>query len=245
MGILLTIAYDGTDYCGWQIQKNGVAVQEVVETAVGKALGGDFAMLGASRTDAGVHALGQRAHIITKTPCVVPLNKLPQVINSNLAPDVRILTASAVPDAFHPINDVKSKTYRYRIYNAKHNNPLTRRYAAFMPMPLDAVKMADAAQHFLGEHDFAAYCSTGTNVRSTVREIHAISVRRNGDDIEIDVSGNGFLYNMVRIIAGTLAAVGRGKIDPDAVPAIIAGRDRKKAGKTMPPQGLCLLEIFY
>ena len=246
MGILLTIAYDGTDYCGWQIQKNGPAVQQVVETALGRAFGhGDFALLGASRTDAGVHALGQRGHVVLRRPCRVPTEKLAQVVNSRLPRNVRIMAAAAVPDTFHPINDCISKTYCYKIYNAAHSNPLEARYAAFVPAPLDIAEMAGAAAFFVGEHDFAAFCASGSSVKTTVRRIFSLNVIKTGDTVEITVAGNGFLYNMVRILAGTLADVGLGKTTAADISAIIHSRDRSRAGKTMPPQGLTLLEVVY
>lgn len=247
MGILLTIAYDGTDYCGWQQQKNGLSVHAVLENAIAPLLGAGqgFSLLGASRTDAGVHALGQRVHLIASVPCPLPLHKMPLALNSRLPADVRVLAASQVPDAFHPINDAKSKTYSYRIYNARYQNPLSRRYTAFVPTPLDVEQMARAAQFFLGEHDFAAFCASGSSVKSTVRRIYELSVTKDGPVVEIIARGNGFLYNMVRIIAGTLTDVGAGKLAPQAIPEIIAGQKRTGAGKTMPPQGLVLIEVFY
>lgn len=245
MGILLTIAYDGTDYCGWQIQKNGVAVQEVLENAVDELFGPDFSLLGASRTDAGVHALGQRAHLMTKNPCKIPLEKLPLALNSCLPADVRVLAAEDVEDSFHPIIDTKSKIYTYKINNTKHHNPLLRRYTAFAPATLDTCEMSRAAAHFVGEFDFAAFCAGGSSVKSTVRRVFAVSIAREGQTVDITIQGNGFLYNMVRIMAGTLVEVGMGRLTADDLPAIIASKDRRRAGKTMPPQGLTLIEIFY
>ncbi|MCL2396763.1 MAG: tRNA pseudouridine(38-40) synthase TruA [Defluviitaleaceae bacterium] len=245
MGILLTVAYDGTDYCGWQLQDNGISVHHVLNTAIAKVFDCKFSLLGASRTDAGVHALGQQAHLMFETSCVIPPHKLPLVINGRLPQDVRIADARAVADSFHPINDAKSKTYSYKIYNARHRNPLLRRYAAFVPVVLDTDKMAHAARYFVGEHDFAAFCASGSQVRSTVRRIYDINVAKQGEIIEITINGNGFLHNMVRIIAGTLVDVGRGKLAPNDIGDVIASGDRSRAGKTMAPQGLTLMKIFY
>jgi len=264
MGILLTVAYDGTDYCGWQFQENGVSVFETRERAVGRLVdegiaaqgrndGGShgFSLMGASRTDAGVHALGQKAHLILegslKESFKVPLEKLPQVLNSVLPKDIAVTAACEVPDDFHPIWDAKSKTYLYRIYNQRHRNPLLWRYSAFVPDSFDVRAMQQACAYFVGEHDFAAFCAAGGSAKTSVREIYSLSVDSvSGNDvIEITVSGNGFLYNMVRIIAGTLVFVGLGKIKPDEIPEIILSRDRTKAGKTMPAKGLTLLEVCY
>ena len=245
MGILLTIAYDGTNYCGWQMQKNGLSVHGALEIALQKIFNCNFSMLGASRTDAGVHALGQQAHLMLEGTNPIPLDKLPLAVNSVLPPDIRIMAAKQVSDSFHPINDAKSKTYSYRIYNDRYQNPLMRQYSAFVPTTLDMEKMAQAAGFFIGEHDFAAFCASGSSVKSTIRTIYNLNVTKQNNIIEITVNGNGFLYNMVRIIAGTLTDVGCGKIIPDEIPYIIASADRVRAGKTMPPQGLTLVKIFY
>jgi tRNA pseudouridine38-40 synthase len=245
MGVLLTVSYDGTGYTGWQDQRNGKTVQEALSAAVTKVFACEFTMLGASRTDAGVHALGQRAHIIPRTPCKVPLRKLPLVLNNILPTDIRVLAAIDVPDNFHPINAAISKTYRYTICNSRYHNPILRNLSAHIYTELDISKMAAAGRHIIGQHDFAAFCSSGSTVTSTVRRIHTLDIARHNDMVEITINGNGFLYNMVRIIAGTLANAGLGKTQPAEIPAIIASGDRTRAGKTMPPQGLTLLEVFY
>ncbi|MCL2376612.1 MAG: tRNA pseudouridine(38-40) synthase TruA [Defluviitaleaceae bacterium] len=245
MGALLTVAYDGTAYCGWQMQENAISIQEVLTNAINKTFSCDFSLLGASRTDAGVHALGQRAHLILSEPSKILIPKLPLVLNGHLPPDIRVMAAFDVPNSFHPINDAKSKTYRYTINNNRYRNPLLRDFSAFMPMPLDVAKMATAAKLFLGEHDFAAFCAKGSIVKSTVRTVYALEVAKQGDCVDITINGNGFLYNMVRIIAGTLVNVGLGRIAPEDIHDIILSRDRIRAGKTMPPQGLTLMEIFY
>lgn len=246
MGVLLTIAYDGTNYCGWQDQRNGRSVQEVLSKAIEKTLNcSKFTLLGASRTDSGVHALGQRAHLISSAPERVPVSRMPLVLNTHLPEDIRITASVGVPDNFHPINEAKSKTYRYVIYNSRYNNPLFRNFSAFIPIKLDVSNMAAASRYFLGEHDFAAFCAKGSTVKSTVRTIYTLDVVSKEDLIETTIGGDGFLYNMVRIIMGTLTNVGLGKIAPNAIPAIIASRSRTRAGRTMPPQGLTLMEISY
>ena len=245
MGILLTVSYDGTNYCGWQDQKNGKSVQEALSSTIKEILKDNITMLGASRTDAGVHALGQRAHVIPHSPSKIPVGKLPLVLNAFLPEDIRVTDAANVSDNFHPINEAKSKTYRYAICNTRYQNPLLRNFSAFIPAELSMPKMVVAARHFVGEHDFAAFCASGSIVKSTVRTVYALDVIKGDELIEITIRGNGFLYNMVRIISGTLADVGLGKIPPDDIPAIIQSGDRTRAGKTMPPQGLTLLEVCY
>jgi len=245
MGVLLTVAYDGTAYCGWQMQENAISIQEVLTNAISKAFSCKFSLLGASRTDAGVHALGQRAHLIMDEPSKILTRKLPLVLNGHLPLDIRVMAASDVLDSFHPINDAKSKTYRYTINNNRYRNPLLRNFSAFVPMPLDTEKMAVAADFFLGEHDFAAFCAKGSIAKSTVRTVYTLDVTKQDDVVDITINGNGFLYNMVRIIAGTLVNVGLGRIAPEDVRDVILSRDRVRAGKTMQPQGLTLIEIFY
>ncbi|MCL1878060.1 MAG: tRNA pseudouridine(38-40) synthase TruA [Defluviitaleaceae bacterium] len=245
MQILLTISYDGTNYAGWQRQDNAVAVQEKVEDAIGSIIGRAVSLRAASRTDAGVHALGQRASFFAHDLCV-PLNKLPQVLNGRLPGDISVVAAVEVPENFNPQFDAKQKTYIYKIQNSPHPNPLLSRYAAHIPQTLNLSRMQEAAKHFIGVHDFAAFCATGSSAKTTVREIFAIEVKTQEEyGAEIRVSGSGFLYNMVRIIAGTLVYVGLGKISPDDTAQIIASKNRTKAGKTMPPQGLVLVEVMY
>jgi len=245
MGILLTVSYDGTNYEGWQDQRNGKTVQEALSAVVRKAFNTEFTMLGASRTDAGVHALGQRAHIITRQPVKIPAAKIPLVLNNDLPRDIRVFAASIVPDDFHPINRTVSKTYRYTICNTRYNNPILRNQSAHIRHLLDIDLMALAAKHIIGQHDFAAFCASGSIVKSTIRTVNSLDISRMGDMIEITINGNGFLYNMVRIIAGTLVNAGLGRLDPATMPDIITCKNRARAGKTMPPQGLTLMEVFY
>jgi len=250
MQILLTISYDGTNYAGWQRQENAVAVQEKIEDALAQVLphapwgAQRVTVRAASRTDAGVHALGQRASFFAEN-LRIPLAKLPMVLNGLLPQDVSVVKAEAVADDFNPQFHAKQKTYIYNFYNSPSPNPLLSRYSVYVPGKLDIPAMQKAARTFVGEHDFAAFCATGSSAKTTVREIFNCFVVQKGDAIEMCVTGSGFLYNMVRIIAGTVLYVGMGKIAADDVASIIYLRDRKKAGKTMPPQGLVLAEVRY
>jgi len=240
--ILLTIAYDGTNYAGWQRQDNALTVQQMAEEALSNLLNQPIKLSAASRTDAGVHALGQKA-VFTIEHMPIPLDKLPQALY--IADDVVVQEARQVSDEFNPRFDPKFKTYRYQIYNAKLPNPLESRYSAFVARPLDVKKMQQAAKKFIGTHDFAAFCATGSSAKTTVRTIFGCEVKKNGDMIQLLIRGNAFLYNMVRIIAGTLLYVGMGKIEAESIPNIIASKKRPQAGKTMPPEGLTLIEIQY
>jgi len=245
MQILLTVAYDGTNYAGWQRQENAVAVQEKIEDALETLLARPVTVRASSRTDAGVHALGQRASFFAPD-LRVPLEKLPMVLVGLLPSDISVTAAEEVPENFNPQFDAKQKTYVYNIYNAPCPNPLLSRYSAFIPGKLDFSGMKSAAKSFIGKHDFAAFCATGSSAKTTVREIYNCTVEKKDNDlISITVTGNGFLYNMVRIIAGTILYTGIGKIPPEKISGIIASKDRTNAGKTMPPQGLVLLEICY
>jgi len=245
MQILLTLAYDGTNYAGWQRQENAIAVQQKLEEALSTLLNRKVSVRGASRTDAGVHAQGQRA-CFTAPDLRVPLDKLPMVLVGLLPSDISVTAAEVVPEEFSPRFDTKHKTYAYSIYNAPCPNPLFTRYSTFVPHCLDIDNMKKAAQLFIGRHDFASFCATGSSAKTTVREVYACSVEKQSNEmITLTITGNAFLYNMVRIIAGTLLYVGLGKISADDISAIIASKNRKRAGKTMPPEGLVLLNIVY
>ncbi|MCL2360749.1 MAG: tRNA pseudouridine(38-40) synthase TruA [Defluviitaleaceae bacterium] len=238
MQILLTLSYDGTDYAGWQRQNNAIAVQQKLEEALSALLDQPIVTRAASRTDAGVHALGQRASFYADVN--IPLEKLPQVINGYLPRDIAVTATEAVPDDFNPRFDAKFKTYSYKIHSTP--NPLVNRYSAYVPRPLNIDAMKSAAKDLVGYHDFAAFMATGGSAKTTTREIYDCTVT---DDITITITGNGFLYNMVRIIAGTLMYVGLGKLPTNAISGIIQSRDRTQAGKTMPPEGLTLMEVGY
>ena len=257
MQVLLTLAYDGTRYAGWQRQENATAVQQVLEEALTRVLKpsivlDDFSSrivtVAAGRTDAGVHALGQRVGFFIDE-LLIPLDKLPQVLNGALPPDIAVQKAEQVSDDFHPRFHPRMKTYMYRFYNAPAPNPLLARYSTFVPRLLDVSAMQKAAGHFIGRHDFIAFCAAGGSAKTTVREVYACKVScettPGSKNINLTVTGNAFLYNMVRIIAGTVLYAGLGKIKPDDVPGIIKGRDRTKAGKTMPPEGLVLVGVEY
>ncbi len=249
MKILLTVAYDGTAYCGWQRQINGVSVQQVLEEVLREVLAQPgLTVTGASRTDAGVHALGQRAafSVPNGEPLKIPTVRLCRVLNGRLPGDIVCRAAAEMSDTFHPRFDAKKKTYRYRILNEEYNNPLLARTAWHVPRALDTDAMRRAADAFIGTHDFAAFCAAGGSAKTTTRTIYDLTLTPQDDGcLDLRVYGNGFLYNMVRIIAGTLMYVGVGKISPKEMPAIIEAGNRARAGITAPPHGLTLLEIEY
>ncbi|MCL2852960.1 MAG: tRNA pseudouridine(38-40) synthase TruA [Defluviitaleaceae bacterium] len=245
MNILLTVQYDGTDYNGWQRQSNTPhTIQEILEDALAQRLGAHHLLTAAGRTDAGVHALAM--------PCMfqcqeirIPADRLPFSLNSLLPPDIRVVDARITADGFDPILSASSKTYRYQLDNAAIPNVFKRRYAWHIHHPLDACAMHSAAAHFVGTHDFKAFAAAGGSAKTSVRTIFALDVERRSDEVIISVTGNGFLYNMVRIITGTLVEVGLGKKHPLDIPAIILSRDRKKAGQTAPAAGLSMIEVIY
>ena len=243
--ILLTIAYDGTAYHGWQRQNGQITVQEEVENGLTKLFNTPITIRGASRTDAGVHALGQRATFDIAT--TIPMASLPLAINNGLPRDIRVVKAQVVPEDFHPQYDAKGKTYSYKIYNKAITNPMLRNYTWLVKPTLDVATMHKAAQELVGYHNFLSFCAAGGSAKTFEREIYAISVTTSTDPhvIEIKVTGNGFLYNMVRIIAGTLAYIGYGKIDASQLGAILKAQDRTLAGITAEAQGLTLVEIEY
>ena len=241
--ILLTISYDGTNYSGWQKQKNAVTVQGEFDKACSALFKTDVESIGASRTDAGVHALGQRAVIDVDTS--IPAEKIPLALNPLLPDDIVVTHAEEVGADFNPRFKALKKTYEYSIYNAPFRNPIYRNYSEYVRCELDLDSMRTACEAFVGEHDFRAFCASGNSSKTTVRTIYSLDVEKDGDFIKIRVTGNGFLYNMVRIIAGTLIYVGEGRIAPDDLPEIIASGDRRKAGKTAGPSGLVLVKIMY
>jgi tRNA pseudouridine38-40 synthase len=249
----LTVAYEGTEFHGWQKQEPPDApplrtVQMVLEDAVRKVVREPVLVGGASRTDAGVHAVGQVAAFTTQQK--VPTARLPNAINARLPDDVQVVKAEIVNDAFDPISDALSKGYRYRIAHSRRGSvhaPLfDRRMLARTHHTLDVARMNAAAKHLIGTHDFASFTKKDHGKESTVRTIFDCSVTAtNARRLRIDISGDGFLYNMVRVIAGTLLEAGRNRIDPDDMKHIIAARDRAAAGDTLPPEGLCLMWITY
>lgn len=242
--IRLTVAYDGTDYCGWQVQPNGITVEEVLNKAVSKLTGEDIHVIGASRTDSGVHALGNVAVFDTRSS--IPPERMAYALNQRLPEDIVIVKSEEVPAEWHPrYRDDITKTYEYHIYNARVPDPLKRRTCAFVSFPMDIEKMRAGAAYLVGEHDFVSFCNVRTNVEDTVRTVNRIAIWQDGAEIVMEIEGNGFLYNMVRIIAGTLIRVGRGFYEPEKVKEILETKKRIEAGITAPPQGLVLKEIRY
>lgn len=241
--IKLTAAYDGTNYHGSQIQNHGETVEGVLKRALSKLLQEEINLIGASRTDAGVHAEGNV--YVFDTESRIPPEKFVFALNAGLPEDIRIQDSCEVPLTFHPRHQDTIKTYEYRILNRSLPLPGYRLYTHFVYETLDVEKMKEACPYFMGEHDFASFCAAGSQTESTVRTIYDLHVSKSGEIVTISVTGNGFLYNMVRIIAGTLIHVGNGKVQPSDVEKIIDGKDRKLAGPTAPAKGLTLKEIRY
>ena len=256
--VMLTVAYDGTNYHGWQIQPNGETIEGVLNRCLSDLIGEQIEVIGASRTDSGVHAMGNVAVFDTDSP--IPADKISYALNRRLPEDIRIRSSEEVPDTFHPRHCVSRKTYEYRIYCADFPMPMKRLYSYYTYVPLHADLMRQSAEYLVGTHDFKSFCSTEAQVKTTVRQVESLEVREEvrgknhipervgicGDrELIIRVTGYGFLYNMVRIMAGTLMEVGRGHIAPDAVKRILEARDRQAAGPTAPACGLTLVGIEY
>ena len=241
--IRIFVAYDGTNYCGWQIQPNGITIEEKLNKALNRLTGEDIRVIGASRTDSGVHALGNVAVFDTESP--IPPERFSYALNQRLPEDIRVMKSEQVEETFHPRYAVSEKTYEYRISNVPIQLPTERLYSYFVYLPLDIEKMHKAAQLFIGEHDFAGFCSAKSQVQTTVRTIYRCEVEKMGHQICIRVTGSGFLYNMVRIIAGTLVEVGLGRRKISTVEEAISKADRALAGPTAPPEGLTLIKIDY
>ncbi len=240
----LFVAYDGTDYCGWQVQPNGITVEEVLNRELGRLTGEDIHIIGASRTDSGVHALMNVA--VFDTASSIPPERMAYALNKRMPEDIVITKSDEVGADWHPrYQDNVRKTYEYHIYNAPVLNPLKRKYSAFVSFPMDVEKMRRGAAYLVGEHDFVSFCNVRTNVSDTVRTVEDVTVTEDGADIVIRITGNGFLYNMVRIIAGTLIRVGRGFYEPEKVREILEEKKRTAAGVTAPACGLVLVEIEY
>lgn len=241
--VKLTIAYDGTNYCGWQVQPNGITIEEVVNKALSKLTGENIVVIGASRTDSGVHAVGNVAVFDTKT--TIPPERIAMAVNRILPEDIVVVKSEEVPSDFHPRYCDCEKTYEYHIVNTRIPIPTKRLTNYFVSYELDIEKMREGASYLVGEHDFASFCNIKTDVESTVRTVKELEILKNGNEITIRISGNGFLYNMVRIIVGTLIRVGRGFYEPKQVKEILEAKNRKAAGVTAPPHGLMLMEIRY
>ena len=244
--IRLIIEYDGKDFNGWQKQPNKLNIQGEIERAI-KDLTGDekIDLIASGRTDAGVHALGQVANFKTQNESI-PIEKFALALNTKLKKSIRIKTAEVVDDRFHSRYTCKRKTYRYIINNNECESAIYRNFEYHMPVKLDIEAMKKAIKYFEGEHDFKAFKASGTSSKSSVRTIYSAEVKRAEEGrIHIELTGNGFLYNMVRIIAGTLVDVGMGKINAEEIPEIIKQGDRSKAGKTLSPSGLFLMKVEY
>ena len=241
--IKLVVAYDGTDYCGFQVQNNGPTIEGELNRVLSELFGEEIRVIGASRTDSGVHAYCNVA--VFDTEARMPAEKMIYAINQRLPEDIRVQSSCEVASDFHPRHTDSRKTYEYRIYNTHVQNPMKRRYALWNYHNLDVDKMKEAAAYLVGEHDFKSFCSADSQVESTVRTIYDLSVTQNGEDIVIRVCGNGFLYNMVRIIAGTLLEAGKGKIEPNEMERILNALDRQAAGPTAPAHGLTLVKYDF
>lgn len=241
--VKLIVAYDGTNYCGWQIQKNGITVEEVLNKTISELTGERIAVIGASRTDSGVHALGNVA--VFDTDSRIPAEKFSFALNQRLPEDIRIQNSCEVAADWHPRYCDTRKTYEYKILNRRFAIPTERLYSHFFYYPLDLENMQQAADYLVGEHDFKSFCTPRTQVESTVRTIYYLNVAKEGDMITIRINGNGFLYNMVRIIVGTLLKVGTGLYPPEHMKEILEAKDRQKAGPKAEACGLTLVEIEY
>ena len=241
--IMLRVAYDGTDFSGWQVQNEMRTVEGELNKAISELTGETIEVIGASRTDSGVHSKGNVA--VFDTESTIPAEKFMYAVNSLLPEDVTVTGSKEVDGDFHPRHCKSIKTYEYRIYTSRINNPLKRRYAYRFPTDLDVEKMDEAAKYLIGEHDFKSFCCVRTQAETTVREIYSADVFRDDEDIVIRVTGAGFLYNMVRIIAGSLTDVGSGKYEPVHIKEVLEGTDRTLAGPTAEPQGLTLMNIEF
>jgi tRNA pseudouridine38-40 synthase len=243
MRIRLDIEYDGTNYAGWQRQENALAVQQVIEDKLANLVRHPVVLTGASRTDAGVHALGQAAHFDTEAR--IPPDKYCYALNALLPPDVRVRASYQVPDNFHARFSAVGKKYRYQIKSAPHAGALTRNTHAHVIYPLNDGLMRREAEALLGTHDFGAFAASGSVVKDTVRTVYSAELARSGDELTLYVTGNGFLYNMVRIVAGTLISVGAGKLESGAFARAIKSGSRLDLGVTAPARGLTLMEVYY
>lgn len=239
--VKMIVSYDGTNYCGWQLQPNGVSIEEVLNRHLSELLREEIAVIGASRTDSGVHALGNIAVFDTHTR--IPAEKIALALNQRLPADIVIQSSCEVPLSYHPRKCNTRKTYEYRILNRRIPWPAQRFYSLFYYMPLNLENMQKAAVYLVGEHDFVSFCSARNQAEDTVRTIYSLDVTKAEDMITIRICGNGFLYNMVRIIVGTLLRVGTGLYTPEHVEEILHGRDRSLSGPKVPPEGLTLVSI--
>ena len=243
MNILVKLAYDGTDYCGFQIQNDQPTVFATFQEALLKILGHPTDIKGCSRTDSGVHA--KCFCLSFKTEKQLNLHRLPLALNANLPPDIRVFDAVQVPEDFHARYSSKGKEYTYYILNSHIDSPFNNKYYYKVATVLDAEKMNQAAQYYVGTHDFRSFMAAKSKIEDCVRTVYSAKVEREGDMVKYTVSADGYLYNMVRIMVGTLLDVGKGLTEPDHVKDVIAACDRSAAGSTAPPQGLFLTQVYY
>jgi len=243
--IKIIVEYDGKSFNGWQRQPDKLNIQGEIELAIEQITGEKVELIASGRTDAGVHSLGQTANF--KTNSNIPIEKFAIAINSKLKKSIVVKSAEEVNDRFHSRYNCVKKKYRYVINNSKNGSAIYRGLEYHIPVKLDVKKMNEAAKYFIGEHDFKGFKATGGNNKSTVRTIYSAEVMYEPETerITIELIGNGFLYNMVRIISGTLVDVGLGKIKPEEISNIIESKERDNAGKTLPPHGLYLVEVYY
>lgn len=241
--IRLTIEYDGTGYAGWQVQPNGLAVQEVVENALARVLGENVRLTSSGRTDAGVHAKGMVAHFVTSGE--LPLPAFREGVNRHLPRDVAIREAVEVPGDFHARFSSRGKWYRYTLYQGPVRSPLAGRTSWHIRSPLDVEAMSQGADAFVGTHDFSAFRSSSCEAKTTVREIFSVDILPEGELLRIDVKGRGYLKNMVRVMVGTLMEVGLGRRPAGDIRRLLEDGRREQSGRTAPPQGLCLMEVWY
>ena len=241
---MLAVQYDGTAYAGWQRQAEQMTVQEELERALAQVLGREMRVTAASRTDAGVHALGQVVTLETEVP--IPVDNLVRALNDHLPQAVHVVEGGEVPEAFHPRFAASGKLYSYRILNRPQGSPFLTRYAWHLPAPvLDLERMQAAADRLQGRRDFSAFRSAGSCVQTTVRRLYRFELERHGDLIEASLEADGFLYQMVRNLMGAVVEVGAGQREPEEMTALLEGRDRTQVGPPAPPQGLCLVRVFY
>lgn len=241
--VRLTVAYDGTNYHGWQVQPNGITIESELNRVLSELFQEDIQVIGASRTDSGVHALGNIA--VFDTAARMPAGKIAYALNQRLPEDIRIQKSEEVGGEWHPRHVKSRKTYEYRVCRGQFPMPVKRLYSLFTYHKLDVERMGKAVSYLEGEHDFKSFCQTGAQVDSTVRTIYSAQVEEEGSDLVIRICGSGFLYNMVRIIVGTLLEIGQGKRDPADIVTILQARDRRMAGPTAPAHGLMLIKYEY
>jgi len=243
MRVKLTISYDGTGVSGWQVQPDKTSFQEILENAIFSVTKEKVIVTGSGRTDAGVHALGQVAHFDTNS--TIPPEKIALALNTALPPNIKVLKSETINDTFNARRSAKKKTYCYSIYNSYIDEPLKDRYSVRVYGNLDMDLLNKGAEKFVGEHDFKCLSASGNSSKTTTRTIYEIKIEKQGEDIKFFITGNGFLYNMVRILVGTLIKVGRKELPLSVIDEMLKTGNRDIGGDTLPPQGLCLLKVEY